>query len=61
VIVIGGGVIESFAARIDVLEEKFSQSLYSSAMRSHPRLVPAVLGEKAGAIGAALLVGEIVG
>lgn len=61
VIVIGGGVIESFAARIDVLEEKFSQSLYSSEMRPHPRLVPASLGEKAGAIGAALLVGEVVG
>lgn len=60
VIVIGGGVIESFATRIDLLEEKFSQSLYSSEMRPHPRLAPATLGEKAGAIGAALLVGEIV-
>jgi glucokinase len=60
VIVIGGGVIESFASRIDVLEEKFSASLYSSEMRRHPRLAPAALGERAGAIGAALLVGELV-
>ena len=60
VIVIGGGVIESFASRIDVLEEKFSASLYSSEMRPHPRLAPAALGERAGAIGAALLVGELV-
>lgn len=60
VIVIGGGVIESFASRIDVLEEKFSSSLYSSEMRPHPRLSPAALGERAGAIGAALLVGELV-
>lgn len=60
VIVIGGGVIESFASRIDVLEEKFSSSLYSSEMRPHPRLAPAALGERAGAIGAALLVGELV-
>ena len=61
IIVIGGGVIESFASRIDVLEEKFSASLYSSDMRPHPRLAPADLGERAGAIGAALLVGEKVG
>ena len=60
VIVIGGGVIESFASQIDILEEKFSASLYSSEMRPHPRLAPAALGERAGAIGAALLVGEIV-
>lgn len=60
IIVIGGGVIESFASRIDVLEEKFSSSLYSSEMRPHPRLAPAALGERAGAIGAALLVGELV-
>lgn len=60
VIVIGGGVIESFASRIDVLEEKFSSSLYSSEMRPHPRLAPAALGERAGAIGAALIVGELI-
>jgi glucokinase len=60
VIVIGGGVIESFADGFDLLEEKFSQSLYSSQMRPHPRLVPAALGEKAGAVGAALLVAEVV-
>jgi glucokinase len=60
VIVIGGGVIESFADGFNLLEEKFSQSLYSSQMRPHPRLLPAALGEKAGAVGAALLVAEVV-
>jgi glucokinase len=60
VIVIGGGVIESFSSRIDILEEKFAASLYSSEMRPHPRLAAAALGERAGAIGAALLVGELV-
>ncbi len=58
VIVIGGGVIESFATKIDLLREKFSSALYSSAMRPHPRLAPASLGERAGAIGAALLVAD---
>ena len=60
VIVIGSGVIESFESRIDILEEKFAAALYSSEMRPHPRLAPAALGERAGAIGAALLVGELV-
>ena len=60
VIVVGGGVIESFADGFGLLDEKFSQSLYSSQMRPHPRLVPASLGEKAGAVGAALLVAEVV-
>ena len=60
VIVIGGGVIESFESRIDILEQKFAAALYSSEMRPHPRLAPAALGERAGAIGAALLVGELV-
>ncbi len=58
VIVIGGGVIESFAAKIELLREKFSAALYSSEMRPHPRLAPASLGERAGAIGAALLVAD---
>ncbi len=55
VIVIGGGVIESLADAFDVVRTHFSASLYSADLRPHPRLMPAVLGERAGAIGAALL------
>jgi glucokinase len=60
VIVLGGGVIESFAGDLSLIENYLSQSLYSSAARPHPRLSAATLGERAGAIGAALLVAENV-
>jgi hypothetical protein len=43
-----------------LIENYLSQSLYSSAARPHPRLSAATLGERAGAIGAALLVAENV-
>jgi len=55
VIVIGGGVIESSDVFMPVVQKWFSQLLYSSASRTHPRLESAHLGERAGAIGAALL------
>ncbi|MEN9552703.1 MAG: glucokinase [Actinomycetota bacterium] len=58
VIVLGGGVVESFNGDLSVIEKYLSQSLYSSAARPHPRLCSATLGERAGAIGAALLVAE---
>lgn len=60
VIVLGGGVIESFHGDLSLIETYLSQSLYSSAARPHPRLSAATLGERAGAIGAALLVAENV-
>jgi glucokinase len=55
VIVIGGGVIESSDVFMPVVQKWFSQLLYSSASRTLPRLESAQLGERAGAIGAALL------
>lgn len=58
VIVLGGGVIESFRGDLSLIEGYLSSSLYSSAARPHPRLSAATLGERAGAIGAALLVAE---
>lgn len=58
VIVLGGGVIESFHGDVSIIQDYLAQSLYSSAARPHPRLTVATLGERAGAIGAALLVAE---
>lgn len=60
VIVLGGGVVESFNGDVSLVEKYLSQSLYSSAARPHPHLSTAALGERAGAIGAALLVAENV-
>lgn len=55
VIVIGGGVVESFGAVMPSVRESFSDALYSSEVRAHPRLEMAQLGERAGAIGCALI------
>ena len=55
VIVIGGGVIESLADTIDLVVGHFERSLYSSDARPLPGVRAASLGERAGAIGAALL------
>ena len=55
VIVIGGGVVESFDAVMPLVRERFSEALYSSDVRAHPRLEMARLGERAGAIGCALM------
>ncbi|MSO59501.1 MAG: ROK family protein [Ilumatobacteraceae bacterium] len=55
VIVIGGGVIESSAVFMPVVQKWFGRLLYSAQSRTHPRLESAQLGERAGAIGAALL------
>ena len=59
VIVIGGGVVESLTSVFDIVVTHFSASLYSSDLRPHPRLLPAALGEKAGAIGAAQLAAHV--
>ena len=59
-IVIGGGVVESFADNLNMVSEHFSRALYSSEARPHPLVVPAALGERAGAVGAALLVADSV-
>jgi glucokinase len=56
IIVIGGGVVESFAGDLTVVTNHLAKELYSSDARPHPRVVAASLGERAGAIGAALLV-----
>ncbi|MEY3748971.1 MAG: glucokinase [Actinomycetota bacterium] len=55
VLVIGGGVIASSEVVMPAIASHFSSLLYAPEHRPHPRLVSAQLGEKAGAIGAALL------
>lgn len=57
-IVIGGGVIESSAVVMPRISHWFAELLYSPEHRAHPGLRAAQLGERAGAIGAALLARE---
>lgn len=58
VIVIGGGVVQSFAEVMESVRSSFVQALYSSEFRAHPKLAIAELGERAGAIGSALIAAE---
>ena len=58
VIVIGGGVVQSFVEVMESVRSSFVQALYSSEYRAHPRLAIAELGERAGAIGSALIAAE---
>jgi len=58
VIVIGGGVVQSFSSVLDSVSKSFSEALYSSASRPHPALHVAALGERAGAIGCALFMNQ---
>ena len=56
VIVLGGGVIASPGPRAATRAQRhLADLLYAADHRTLPRLVPAALGERAGAIGAALL------
>ncbi len=55
IVVIGGGVVTSEAQFVHKLPAYVSQYLYSSSSRMLPEIVPAGLGEKAAAIGSALL------
>lgn len=55
VVVLGGGVIGSQDTVMPSVRRLFGEALYSPESRPHPRLEAATLGERAGAIGAALL------
>jgi glucokinase len=54
-IVIGGGLVEAGAVLIDPTRRAFSQLVEGMAYRHDLQIVPAALGERAGAVGAALL------
>lgn len=54
-IVIAGGLSEAADVILDPIRDGLAAHLYSPDHRPHPDVVAAVLGERAGAIGAALL------
>lgn len=60
VVVLGGGVIGSHDVVMPAVRREFVASLYSPEARPHPTLAAATLGERAGAIGAALLASEML-
>jgi glucokinase len=55
VIVIGGGVSQGADLLIAPIRRWFAETLYAPRQRTHPELRMATLGERAGAVGAALL------
>ena len=55
VIVLGGGLVEESDLLLEPIRRLFDGLLYASTHRPRPHLVPAVLGERAGAMGAALI------
>jgi glucokinase len=57
IIVIGGGVVVAGDQFLHKVPKHLSDVLYASAARPIPQIVPAALGEKAGAIGSALMGG----
>ena len=54
-IVVGGGVMENSDILMPRIQKRFATMLYAPSHRVHPVLKSAQLGERAGAIGAALL------
>jgi glucokinase len=57
--VLGGGLAEGADLYLEPIERWFEALLYSPQLRPHPDLAFAVLGERAGAIGAALAASPI--
>ena len=55
--VLGGGLAVAADLYLDPIRAWFTRLLYSPDLRPHPRLAFAQLGERAGAVGAALLAG----
>lgn len=55
IIVIGGGLIEAGETLLTPTRSAFAQLLEGGAIRSLPDIVPALLGERAGAVGAAIV------
>jgi glucokinase len=53
--VLGGGLAASADLYLGPIQRWFSELLYAPDLRPHPRLVFAELGERAGAVGAALM------
>lgn len=60
VLVIGGGLVEAADLLLPRVRERFPHVVMSGEARTAVRIEPAVLGEEAGAIGAALLAADLV-
>ena len=60
VLVIGGGLARAGDVVLEPVRRAFAELLYAPGHRTHPRIVLATLGERAGALGAALLAGEML-
>jgi glucokinase len=58
VIVVGGGLVDSVGLVLESVRASFGEMLVGGAYRPEVAIVPAVLGERAGAIGAALVARE---
>jgi len=56
--VLGGGLAEGADLYLDPIQRWFEELLYSPRLRPHPALAFAELGERAGAIGAAMYAGD---
>jgi glucokinase len=59
-IVVGGGLLESADLFLDRSRALFSELVLAGGRRPRVAIVPAVLGERAGAIGAALVAREVL-
>ena len=55
VIVVGGGLVEALSLMLGGIRQSFASMLEGADRRPEVRIVPAALGEEAGAIGAALV------
>lgn len=58
VIVIGGGLVEAADLLLPEVRTRFADLVMAGSLRPEVRIVPAELGERAGAIGAALLAAQ---
>jgi glucokinase len=61
IIVMGGGLIETGDLLMQPLRERFGDLLEGGPHRPEVPILPATLGERAGAIGAALIARDLVG
>lgn len=57
-LVLGGGLVAAADLLLGPVRRHYGELLYAAEHRTHPAIVPAGLGERAGAIGAALLAAE---
>ena len=55
VIVVGGGLVEALSLMLEAVRQSFTSMLEGADRRPEIRIVPAALGEEAGAVGAALV------